>query len=68
MSRHHRDFVTLHLSRACDVRLVWHDAFAQLRGPDLDLVGITSSSWAMCACDQYSPMKERQSIQTRNGW
>jgi hypothetical protein len=40
MSRHQRDFVTLHLSRACDVRLVWHDAFAPLRGPELDLVGM----------------------------
>ena len=39
MSRHPIDFVTVHLPRACDVRLGWHAAFAQLRGHDLDIVG-----------------------------
>lgn len=40
MSRHHIDFVTLHLPREGEVRLVLYDAFAQLRGHDLDIVGM----------------------------
>ena len=40
MSRHHIDFITLHLPREGDVRLVLYDAFAQLRGHDLDSVGM----------------------------
>jgi hypothetical protein len=39
MSRHHRDVVTLHLPREGDVRLVLYEAFAQLRGHALDIVG-----------------------------
>ena len=39
MSRHHLDCITRHLPRACDLRLVWYDACAQLRGHELDLVG-----------------------------
>ena len=40
MSRHHIDFITLHLPRECDLRLVLYDAFAQLRGHELDIVGM----------------------------
>jgi hypothetical protein len=40
MSRHHIDFITLHLPRAGDVRRVWYDAFAPLRGHALDIVGM----------------------------